>query len=53
MPNKRHEQRPIDFLNREEIEALLAIAGPAPTCAASGKVENSVARRSVRKRPRW
>ena len=23
MPNKRHEQRPIDFLNREEINALL------------------------------
>jgi integrase/recombinase XerD len=25
MPNKRHEQRPVDFLNREEIEALLAV----------------------------
>lgn len=25
MPNKRHEQRPIDFLNREEIDALLAV----------------------------
>ena len=25
MPNKRHVQRPIDFLNREEIEALLAV----------------------------
>ena len=24
MPNKKHEKRPIDFLNREEIEALLA-----------------------------
>lgn len=24
VPNKRHEQRPIDFLNREEIDALLA-----------------------------
>ena len=24
VPNKRHEQRPIDFLNREEINALLA-----------------------------
>ena len=23
VPNKRHEQRPIDFLNREEINALL------------------------------
>ena len=25
MPNKRHEQRQIDFLNREEIDALLAV----------------------------
>jgi integrase/recombinase XerD len=25
VPNKRHEQRPIDFLNREEIDALLAV----------------------------
>jgi integrase/recombinase XerD len=25
MPNKRHERRPIDFLNREEINALLAV----------------------------
>jgi len=24
VPNKRHEQRPIDFLNRDEIDALLA-----------------------------
>src|SRR5439155_1377576 len=24
MPNKRHERRPIEFLNREEIDALLA-----------------------------
>jgi len=24
VPNKRHQQRPIDFLNREEIDALLA-----------------------------
>lgn len=24
VPNKRHEQRPIDFLNRQEIDALLA-----------------------------
>lgn len=29
MPNKRHEKRPIDFLNREEIEALLAIPNPS------------------------
>jgi len=29
MPNKRHEQRPIDFLNREEIDALLAIPNPS------------------------
>ena len=29
MPNKRHEQRPIDFLNREEIEALLAVPNPS------------------------
>lgn len=26
MPNKRHERRPIEFLNREEIDALLAAA---------------------------
>lgn len=25
VPNKRHERRPIEFLNREEIDALLAI----------------------------
>jgi site-specific recombinase XerD len=25
VPNKRHEQRPIDFLNRDEIDALLAV----------------------------
>jgi site-specific recombinase XerD len=25
MPTKRHEKRPIDFLNQEEIEALLAV----------------------------
>ena len=25
VPNKRHEKRPIDFLNREEIDALLAV----------------------------
>jgi site-specific recombinase XerD len=24
VPNKRHEQQPIDFLNQEEIDALLA-----------------------------
>jgi integrase/recombinase XerD len=29
MLNKRHEQRPIDFLNREEIEALLAVPNPS------------------------
>jgi site-specific recombinase XerD len=29
VPNKRHEQRPIDFLNREEIEALLAVPNPS------------------------
>jgi integrase/recombinase XerD len=29
MPNKRHEQRPIDFLNREEIDALLAVPNPS------------------------
>jgi site-specific recombinase XerD len=29
MPNKRHDQRPIDFLNREEIEALLAVPNPS------------------------
>jgi len=29
MPNKRHEQRPIDFLNREEIEALLGVPNPS------------------------
>jgi integrase len=25
VPNKRHVQRPIDFLNREEMDALLAV----------------------------
>jgi integrase/recombinase XerD len=25
MPNKRHERRPIEFLNREEMDALLAV----------------------------
>jgi integrase/recombinase XerD len=25
MPNKRHERRPIEFLNRDEIDALLAV----------------------------
>jgi integrase/recombinase XerD len=29
IPNKRHEQRPIDFLNREEIDALLAVPNPS------------------------
>ena len=29
VPNKRHERRPIDFLNREEIEALLAVPNPS------------------------
>jgi integrase/recombinase XerD len=29
VPNKRHERRPIEFLNREEIEALLAIPNPS------------------------
>src|SRR5437016_12492081 len=29
MPNKRHEQRPIDFLNREQIDALLAAPNPS------------------------
>lgn len=29
VPNKRHEQRPIDFLNREEINALLAAPSPS------------------------
>src|SRR5438270_2994256 len=29
MPNKRHEQRPIDFLNREEIDALLSAPNPS------------------------
>ena len=29
MPNKRHEKRPIEFLNREEIDALLAVPNPS------------------------
>jgi integrase/recombinase XerD len=29
VPNKRHERRPIEFLNREEIEALLAVPNPS------------------------
>jgi integrase/recombinase XerD len=29
VPNKRHEQRPIEFLNREEIDALLAVPNPS------------------------
>ena len=29
MPSKRHERRPIEFLNREEIDALLAATDPS------------------------
>ena len=29
IPNKRHERRPIEFLNREEIDALLAVPDPS------------------------
>src|SRR6266705_4237190 len=29
IPNKRHERRPIEFLNREEIDALLAVPNPS------------------------
>lgn len=29
MPNKRYDRRPIDFLNREEVDALLAGSNPA------------------------
>ena len=29
VPNKRHKQRPIDFLDRKEIEALLAVPNPS------------------------
>lgn len=29
MPNKRHERRPIEFLNREEADALLAAVDPS------------------------
>ena len=29
VPNKRHEQRPIDFLDRKEMEALLAVPNPS------------------------
>ena len=29
MPNKRHERRPIEFLNREEIDALLGAPNPS------------------------
>jgi integrase/recombinase XerD len=29
VPNKRHVKRPIDFLNREEINALLAVPDPS------------------------
>jgi integrase/recombinase XerD len=29
MPNKRHVRRPIEFLNREEIDALLAVPNPS------------------------
>jgi len=29
IPNKRHERRPIEFLNREEIDALLAAPSPS------------------------
>jgi len=29
VPNKRHEQRPIEFLNREEIDAVLAVPNPS------------------------
>jgi len=29
IPNKRHERRPIEFLSREEIDALLAVSKPS------------------------
>ena len=29
MPNKRYDRRPIEFLNREEVDALLAGSNPA------------------------
>jgi integrase/recombinase XerD len=29
VPNKRHERRPIEFLSREEIDALLAVPNPS------------------------
>jgi integrase/recombinase XerD len=29
VPNKRHERRPIEFLNREEVDALLAVPNPS------------------------
>ncbi len=29
VPNKRHERRPIEFLDREEIDALLAVPNPS------------------------
>jgi len=29
VPNKRHERRPIEFLEREEIDALLAVPNPS------------------------
>jgi len=29
VPNKRHERRPIEFLSREEIDALLAVSNPS------------------------
>jgi integrase/recombinase XerD len=29
VPNKRHERRPIEFLTREEIDALLAVPNPS------------------------
>ncbi|HEX5483593.1 MAG TPA: tyrosine-type recombinase/integrase [Terriglobia bacterium] len=29
VPNKRHERRPIEFLNREEIDALLVVPTPS------------------------
>ena len=31
IPNKRYERRPIEFLNRDEIDALLAVTNPS-TC---------------------
>ena len=49
VPNKRHERRPIEFLNREEIDALLAVPNSSSrlTSASGNSPRRSGARPSI------